>query len=120
MHLRERLLADVAIAFLVQARPLVEVFRLRRFEPQRREDWRAALHAQPGLLDRLAVLLLRRFALGAPKSLRHPDEVVALGLRDEPGERQQLAALLLREAREVRAIRFDRAQHAHARAQVVI
>ena len=51
MHLRERLLADVAVAFLVQARPLVEVFRLRRLEPQRRKYRRAALDAQPGLLD---------------------------------------------------------------------
>ena len=120
MHLRKGLLADVAIALLVEAGPLVEVFRLRRFEPQRREDRRAALHAQARLLDGLAVMLLRGFAFGAAKGLRHPDEIVALGFCDEAGEGQQLAALLLREAREVRAIRFDRSQHPHASAQVVI
>ena len=86
MHLRKGLLADVAGAFLVQAGPFVEVFRLRWFQPQRREDGRAALDAQARLLDGLAVVLLRGFPLGAPEGLRHLDEIVALGLGDEPGE----------------------------------
>ena len=120
VHLREGLLADVAVAFLVEARPLIGVVRLRRLEPQRREQRGAALDAQPCLLDRLAILFLRGFPLGAPKSLRHPHEIVALGLCDEPGERQQLAPLLLGEAREVRAIRLDGPQNPHAGAQLVI
>ena len=65
-------------------------------------------------------MFLRGFAFGAAKGLRHPDEIVTLGLCDEPGEGEQLATLFLREAREVRAIRFDRAQYPYARTQVVI
>jgi hypothetical protein len=38
MHLGKGLLADVAVAFLVEAGPVVEVVGLRRFQPQRRED----------------------------------------------------------------------------------
>jgi hypothetical protein len=45
---------------------------------------------------------------------------VTLGLCDEAGEGEQLATLFLRQAREVRAIRFDRSQHSYGRAQVVI
>ncbi|MEJ0086755.1 MAG: hypothetical protein WDO72_13795 [Pseudomonadota bacterium] len=45
---------------------------------------------------------------------------MALGFCDEAGEGKQLAALFLREPREVRAIRFDRAQYSNARAQIVI
>jgi hypothetical protein len=78
------------------------------------------LHTQSGLLDGLAIMFLRGFALRASKRLRHPDEVVALGFRDQPGQSKQLATLFLREARQVRAIRLDRSQDAHARPQVVI
>ena len=120
MHLGEGLLADVAIALLVEAGPLIEVFRLRRLEPQRGEHSAAALNPQARLLDGLAVMLLRGFAFGAAEGLRHLDEIVALGLCDETGEREQLTPLLLREAREVRAIGFDRSQHPDASAQIVI
>ena len=65
-------------------------------------------------------MLLRGFPFGASKGLRHPDEIVALGFCDEPGEGEQLAALFLCEAREVRAIRFDRSQYPYACTQVVI
>ena len=47
------------------------------------------------------------------------DEIVALGFGDETGEGQQLATLFLGEAREVRAIRFDRAQHSQRCMKVV-
>jgi len=65
-------------------------------------------------------MLLRGFAFGASKGLRHSDEIVSLGFCNETGEGQQLTTLFLREAREVRTIRFDRPQHSYARAQVVI
>ena len=65
-------------------------------------------------------MLLRGFPFGASKGLRHPDEIVALGLCDEPSQGEQLAALFLGEARQVRAIRFDRSQYSHAGTQVVI
>jgi hypothetical protein len=120
MNLRKRLFADITIALPIQTGPFVEVFRLRRFEPQRREDRCASLDAQARLFDRLAILLLRGFPLGAAKGFCHLDEIVAFGLRDEPGEREQFATLILREAREVRAIRFDRAKHPDARLQIVI
>ena len=103
-----------------KARPLLALFRFRWLEPQRREHRRAALNAQARLLDGLAVLLLRGFAFGAPEGLRHLHEIVALGLGDEAGESQQLAALFLRESGEVRAIRFDGAQYPQAGPQVVI
>jgi hypothetical protein len=38
MNPGERLLAHIAIALLAEAGPLVEVFRLRRFQPQWRKD----------------------------------------------------------------------------------
>jgi hypothetical protein len=79
-----------------------------------------ALNAQPGLLDGLAVMFLGRFPFRASEGFRHPDEIVALGLGDEPGEGEQLATLFLREARQVRAIRFDCSQCPYARPQVVI
>jgi hypothetical protein len=65
-------------------------------------------------------MLLRGFPLGASKSLRHSDEIVALGLCYEAGESQQFATLFLCEAREVRAICFYCPQHSYGRAQVVI
>ena len=108
MHLCKGLLADVAVTLLMEVGPLIEVFRLRRFQPQRGKHFFTALNAQPCLLDGLAVVLLRGFAFGASKGLRHFDEIVTLGFCDEPGECQQFATLFLREAREVRAIRFDR------------
>jgi len=46
-------------------------------------------------------MLLRCFPFCASKRLRHSDEIVALGLRDESGEGEQLATFFLREAREV-------------------
>jgi hypothetical protein len=104
----------------MQARALIEAFRLRRFQPQRCKHWRAALNAQPGLLDRFAVMRLRGFPFGAPKRLRHPDEIVALGLGNQTREREQLATLVLGEAREVRAIRFDRSKYSQRCTQVVI
>jgi hypothetical protein len=58
-------------------------------------------------------------ALGAAKSLRHAHEIAPLGFGHESGEREQLAALLLREVRELPAVGLDRAQHAHAGADVV-
>jgi len=46
--------------------------------------------------------------------------MVALGLCNEAGERQEFTALLLGEAREVGTIRFDRAQYPDACAKVVV
>ena len=62
----------------------------------------------------------RRFALGAPERLGHPHELVPLRFRDQARERQQLAALLAREAREMRAVRLDGAQHTDASLDVVL
>jgi hypothetical protein len=45
---------------------------------------------------------------------------VTLGLCNEPGEDEQLTALFLCEARQVRAIRFDRSKDSYAGTQVVI
>ena len=57
MHLRKRLLADVAIALLVQSRPLVQIFGLRRFEPQRGEHLGAALATVVAALDVAEIVL---------------------------------------------------------------
>ena len=45
---------------------------------------------------------------------------MAFGFRHEPGQGQQIAALFLREAGEVRAIRFDGSQYVQAGAEVII
>jgi hypothetical protein len=78
------------------------------------------LHAQPRLLDQLAVLFLRGLAFGTPEGFGHPDEIVTLRLCDQPGESQQLAALFLAETREMRAIPFDGPKNLHACMQVII
>ncbi len=65
-------------------------------------------------------MLLRGFPFGPSKGLRHSDQIVALGLCDEPGEGEQLATLFLLKACEARAIRFYRSQYPYARTQVVL
>jgi hypothetical protein len=72
------------------------------------------LNALTRPVNGLAVPLLCRFTLGAPERLRHTHETVPLGFGHQACERQQLAALILRETGEVRTVGFDRAQHAHA------
>jgi hypothetical protein len=91
----------------MQFRPIVEPFGLWRLEPERRIHRGTALDAQARLIDHLAVELLRGRALRTPKCPRHLHQVVPLRLRDEAGERQQFAALFLREPRKVRAISLD-------------
>jgi hypothetical protein len=120
MRLHEGLLADVAGALPAELAAIVEVLRFRRLEPERRVQGGAALDTQAGLLDDLAVVLLRGLAFGAPKRFRHLHEIPALGLRDEAGERQQFPALVLRQARQVRAISLDGTQHPHACAHIVV
>jgi hypothetical protein len=45
---------------------------------------------------------------------------MTLGLGDEPGQHQKLTPLRLGEPREMRAIRLDGAEHAHASLDVVL
>jgi hypothetical protein len=120
VQLRERLLADVARKLALQLGTLVQALGSRRLEPQRRINRRAALNAHERRVDEPPIVRFRGFALGAPEGFRHSHEIVALGFGDEAGERQQLAALLARQAGQVGAIGFDRAQHAHARLDVVV
>ena len=120
MHLCKGLLADVAGALLMELGAIVRSFGLRRLEPERCIHCGAALDAQPRRREHLPVMLLRGLALGASKRLRHLHQVVPLGFCDQAGERQQFAALFLREAGEVRAISLDRAQHAHAGTYIVV
>ena len=120
MHFRERPLADVARELVTQLGARVRLLGRRRLEPQRRVDRRASLDAQCGLIDEHSVVRPRRFALGAPERLGHPHELVTLRFRDQARERQQLAALLAREARELRAVCLDGAQHTDASLDVVL
>jgi hypothetical protein len=65
------------------------------------------LNAQPRLLDEFAVVGASCLAVGAAEGFGHSDEIAAFRFRDEACEREQLAALLAREARQVRAIGVD-------------
>jgi hypothetical protein len=120
MHRHERPLAHIAGAALAELRAIVRRFRLGRREPQRRVGRGSALNAQSGLLDDAAVVRFRRFAVGAPKRLRHPHEILPFGFRDESGEHDELAPLLLRQTREVRAIGLDGTQYAQAGTHLVL
>src|SRR6185437_6128914 len=119
MHLHKGLFADVADSLLIELRAVIEIFGLGRLEPQGRVLGRAALNTQPRLLDDLAVPLSRGFALGAPEGLGHLDQVVALRLRHQSGQGQQLAPLFLSEVCEMRAIGLDRPKYAYAGENVV-
>ena len=122
VHLRVRLLADVAGQGGVEVRSLLRGGRVGvgRRQPERRVVVGTALDAQPGALDGLPVLRLLRLALGAPERLGHAAQVVAIGLRDLAGERQQFAALRLRQPRELAAIGTDGLEHPQAGAQVFV
>jgi hypothetical protein len=121
MHRHIGLLADVASAFLVERGAIArEILGLGRLEPERRIFGGAALDAQARRREHFPIMLLRRLAFGAPKRLRHLHEILPFRLRDEACERQQLAALILGEAREVRAISLYGAQYAHAGEYVVV
>src|SRR5271156_4464650 len=98
----KRPLADIASDFRMQLGRLLNLLGLGRLEPQRGVDRSAALDTQSRLLDDPAVVLLRGLALGAPKRLRHFDQIMALGLRNQAGKSQQFTALLLSETRQVR------------------
>ena len=104
VQLRERLLAHITRELAIQLGALLDRGRL---EPQGRIHRGAPLHPQHGLVDELAVLRLRRLALGAPERFRHSHELVTLRFRNEAGQRQQLPTYFAAEACEVRAIRVD-------------
>ena len=124
MHFRKGLLADVAGARLMELGAIIGeavpggMLGLRRLQPKRRIFRGAALHAQARRRQHFPVMFLCRFPLGTPKCLCHLHQIVPLRLRDEAGERQQFAAPILSEAREVRTIGLDGAQHAHTGAHV--
>jgi hypothetical protein len=71
-------------------------------------------------LYRLSVTFLFCFALGAPEGARQLHQIVAFGFGDQARQRQQFSALLLGEARQVRPIRLDGAQHPHAGLHIVV
>ena len=120
MHARERLLADVAGALLVESRTRVGVAASRRRQPQRRVGLGAALDPQARLLDREPVRGLGCVPLRAPERLRHLHEVVALRLRHEASQHDQLAPLLLRQPRHVGAVGLDRREHPEAGGELVV
>ena len=88
MHLRKRLLADVAGALLAELGAVIDALRFRPLEPQRRIHCGAALDAQACLFDDLAVMRLGGLALGAPKCFRHSRHIVPFGLCDQTGEHE--------------------------------
>jgi hypothetical protein len=93
MHRRERLLADIASALLLQCRLLAEIFGTGCRQPQRCVLGGLTLHAQPCLLDHLAIVLLGERTIGFAKRLRHSHQRMSLGLRHESRQGQQLAPL---------------------------
>jgi len=92
----------------------------RRLEPQRRVDRRPPLQAQGSLVDEHSVVQPRRLALSASERFGHPHEIVPLGFGDEAREREQFAALLAREAREMSAVRLDCPKDANAGLDVIV
>jgi hypothetical protein len=77
------------------------------------------LYAQARGIRDLSVVLLRRRTICAPERLGHSGDIVPLGPRDQPGQRQELAPSFLREGSEERAVGLDGAQHAHAGVYIV-